>query len=72
VVNWLHSLSIGSLLFVTCAGMALVTVAIYLVVTRLATAGQRDALTAVSPGMLPPMALVFGLLIGFSGSRRVD
>jgi hypothetical protein len=65
VVNWLHSLSIGSLLFVTCAGMALVTVAIYLVVTRLATAGQRDALTAVSPGMLPPMALVFGLLIGF-------
>jgi hypothetical protein len=65
VVNWLHSLSMVSLLLVTCAGMALVTVAIYLVVTRLAAAGQRDALTAVSPGMLPPMALVFGLLIGF-------
>ncbi len=65
VVNWLHSLSIVSLLLVTCAATALVTVAIYVIVTRLAAAGQRDALTAVSPGLLPPMALVFGLLIGF-------
>jgi hypothetical protein len=65
VVNWLHSLSIFSLLLVTCAAAALVTVAIYLMVTRLAAAGQRDTLTAVSPGLLPPMALVFGLLIGF-------
>jgi len=65
VVNWLHSLSIVSLLLVTCAAAALVTAAIYLIVTRLAAAGQRDALTAVSPGLLPPLALVFGLLIGF-------
>jgi Protein of unknown function (DUF4239) len=65
VVNWLHSLSIVSLLLVTCAATALVTVAIYLIVTRLAAGGQSDTLTAVSPGLLPPMALVFGLLIGF-------
>lgn len=65
VVTWLHSLSIVSLLLVTCAATALVTAAIYVIVTRLAAAGQRDALTAVSPGLLPPMALVFGLLIGF-------
>ena len=65
MVNWLHSLSIVSLLLVTCAATALVTVAIYLIVTRLAAAGQRDALSAVSPGLLPPLALVFGLLIGF-------
>ena len=62
MVNWLHSLSIVSLLLVTCAATALVTVAIYLIVTRLDAAGQRDALTAVSPGLLPPLALVFGLL----------
>ena len=65
VVNWLHSLSIVSLLLVTCAATALVTAAIYVIVTRLAAAGQRDALAAVSPGLLPPLALVFGLLIGF-------
>ena len=34
VVNWLHSLSIVSLLLVTCAAAALVTVAIYVVVIR--------------------------------------
>jgi hypothetical protein len=65
VVNWLHSLPILSLLLVTCAATGVVTVAIYVVVTRLAAAGQRDALSAVSPGLLPPLALVFGLLIGF-------
>jgi hypothetical protein len=65
VVDWLHSLSIVSLLLVVCAATALVTVAIYVIVTRLAAAGQRDTLAAVSPGLLPPMALVFGLLIGF-------
>jgi len=65
VVNWLHSLSILSLLLVTCAATAVVTVAIYVILTRLAAAGQRDALSAVSPGLLPPLALVFGLLIGF-------
>jgi hypothetical protein len=65
VIDWLHSLSIVSLVLVVCAATALVTVAIYLIVTRLAAAGQRDTLAALSPGMLPPMALVFGLLVGF-------
>ena len=64
MVNWLHSLSIVSLLLVTCAATALVTVAIYVIVTRLAAAGRRDALAAAA-GLLPPLALVFGLLIGF-------
>jgi hypothetical protein len=65
VIDWLQGLSIVSLVLVVCAGMALVTVAIYVVVTRLAAAGQGDALAAVSPGFLPPMSLVFGLLVGF-------
>ena len=64
VIDWLHSLSIVWLVLVVCAATALVTVAIYVSVTRLAAAGHVD-LGAVSPGLLPPMALVFGLLIGF-------
>src|SRR6476469_10005959 len=60
-----HSLSIASLRPGPCAAAAVVTVAIYVIVTRLAAGGQRDAVTAVSPGLLPPLALVFGLLIGF-------
>jgi hypothetical protein len=65
VVDWMHSLSIVSLVLVVCAGTALVTLAIHAIVDRLAAAGHRDALAAVSPGMLPPIALVFGLLVGF-------
>ena len=64
MIDWLHSLSIVALVVVVCAATALVTVAIYFAVTRLA-AGQRDSLSGVSPGMLPPLALVFGLLVGF-------
>ena len=65
MVAWLHSLSIVWLLLVVCAATALVTVAIYLAMAHLAAGEHREALGAVSPGMLPPMALVFGLLIGF-------
>jgi hypothetical protein len=65
VIDWLHSLSIVWLAVVVCLATALVTVAIYVVVTRLVAAGKGDALAAVSPGFLPPMSLVFGLLVGF-------
>ena len=65
MVDWLHSLSMVSLVLVVCAATAIVTLAIFVTVTRLAAAGQSDALAAVSPGLLPPMALVFGLLVGF-------
>jgi len=65
VINWLHSLSIVSLVLVVCAAAALVTVVIYVIVTRLVAAGRGDALAVVSPGLLPPMSLVFGLLVGF-------
>jgi hypothetical protein len=39
--------------------------AIYLCVTALATGGRAVAFKAVSPGLLPPMGLLFGLLVGF-------
>ena len=65
MVDWLHSLSMVSLVLVVCAATAIVTLAIFVTVTRLAAAGHSDALAAVSPGLLPPMALVFGLLVGF-------
>jgi hypothetical protein len=65
MIDWLHGLPVVSLVAVVCLATAIVTGAIFLGVSRLATAGQRDALAAVSPGMLPPMSLVFGLLVGF-------
>src|SRR6476659_1863084 len=37
----------------------------YLVVTRLAVNGRAKAFKAVSPGMLPPLGILFALLVGF-------
>lgn len=65
MIDWLHSLSIVWLVLVVCAATALGTIAIFLTATRLAASGHRDAMAGLSPGMLPPMSLVFGLLVGF-------
>jgi uncharacterized protein DUF4239 len=43
----------------------LVTAAIYLIVTGLAVDDQARAFKALSPGMLPPLGIIFGLLVGF-------
>jgi hypothetical protein len=39
--------------------------AIYLLVMRLATGERGRAFAQVSPGMLPPLGIIFGLLVGF-------
>src|SRR5262249_23363307 len=43
----------------------LVAGGIYLVVTKLALTGWARAFKAVSPGMLPPLGILFALLVGF-------
>jgi hypothetical protein len=43
----------------------LVAGGIYLVVTRLAVEERARAFKAVSPGLLPPLGIIFGLLVGF-------
>jgi hypothetical protein len=51
--------------FVIFVGIYLVTAAIYLTVTRLAVGDRARAFKALSPGMLPPLGIIFGLLVGF-------
>lgn len=43
----------------------LITGGIYLLVTRLAVNERARAFKAVSPGMLPPLGILFALLVGF-------
>src|ERR1700755_792511 len=47
------------------AGIYVVTGAIYLIVIVLAVGDRARAFKAVSPGMLPPLGIIFGLLVGF-------
>ena len=61
----LDDLSTGWLVLVVLATMYAIAAAIYFCVTALASGGRAVAFKAVSPGLLPPMGLLFGLLVGF-------
>src|SRR5215212_5931394 len=63
--GWLPNLPVVWIGLVVLAGMALLTAAIYAVVMLLAEGERAAALKAVSPGMLPPMGILFALIVGF-------
>jgi hypothetical protein len=42
---------------------------VYIVVVLLAAGKRREAFKAFSPGMLPPMGLLFGLIVGFLAAQ---
>ena len=63
--DWLPNLPVVWIGLIVLAGMALLTTAIYLVAMRLAAGEHAEALKAVSPGMLPPMGILFALIVGF-------
>jgi hypothetical protein len=64
MLDWLTKLPVIWIAVVVLAGMALLTGAIYAAVMRLADE-RAEALKAVSPGMLPPMGILFALIVGF-------
>jgi uncharacterized protein DUF4239 len=61
----LHDLPFGWSIVILFAGTFAVTAGIYLTVFRLVGGEWAPALKGVSPGMLPPLGLVFGLIVGF-------
>ena len=71
--DWLHSLSVPWLAVLVFAVTTLITAGIYLAVIALAADERRGAaFKGVSPGMLPPLGLVFGLLVGFLAVQAWD
>ena len=65
MIGWLHELPVIWLALVVFAAMALITATILFTVVRLAAGDRGAAVNAVSPGMLPPMAVVFSLTVAF-------
>jgi len=68
-MGWLHDLSIGWLTLVVLAAMYLVAAAIFVVVMALAKGRRAQAFRAVSSGLLPPMGVLFALLVGFLAAQ---
>jgi hypothetical protein len=65
VVDWLHDLSTIWLALVVLGLAYLCAATICLTVLALATGPRAQAFKAVSPGLLPPMGLLFGPIVGF-------
>ena len=62
--DWLLNLPV-LWMAVVVAATYLFAASIYWVVTRLAVNDRARAFKAVSPGMLPPLGILFALLVGF-------
>jgi Protein of unknown function (DUF4239) len=69
VAGWLNDLSSLWLAVVVFGFAYIVAAAIYVAVLALANGRTAQAFKAVSPGMLPPMGLLFGLLVGFLAAQ---
>jgi hypothetical protein len=69
MTNWLFGLPVPWMAVVILGAVYLGTAAIYLLVTALAVGERARAFKAVSPGVLPPMAIIFALLVGFLSAQ---
>jgi cytochrome bd-type quinol oxidase subunit 2 len=63
--SWLLNLPVVWMGVLILGATYAVTAALYLLITALATGERARAFKAISAGMLPPLAIVFALLVGF-------
>jgi hypothetical protein len=63
--NWLLNLPLFWMAVIVLAATYLVTAGVYWLVIKLAVGDRARAFKAVSPGMLPPLGILFALLVGF-------
>jgi uncharacterized protein DUF4239 len=69
VQDWLLDLPLLLMALIIFGGTYLVVAGIWLVVTRSAVDDRGRAFKALSPGMLPPLGIIFGLLVGFTAAQ---
>lgn len=68
-MNWLFNLPLVWMALAIILTTYLITSVIYAIVTRLAVGDRGKAFKALSPGMLPPLGIIFGLLVGFIAAQ---
>ena len=69
MIEWLSHLPVAWMAVVVFVATGLVTSAIYAVVMALATGERARAFKAMSPVMLTPLAVVFGLIVAFLAAQ---
>ena len=67
--EWVYHLPVVWMAVLVLAMTALVTSLIHATVMRLAVEQRARAFKAISPGLLPPLGIVFGLLVAFLSAQ---
>jgi hypothetical protein len=67
--EWLHNLPLPWMALFVFGVAYLITWGIYRVVTTLAVGERGRAFKGISPGMLPPLGIIFGLLVAFLAAQ---
>jgi len=67
--DWLHNLPIVWMALVVFGFTYLVTAGIYALVTVLADGERGRSFKSVSPGMLSPLGIIFGLFVAFTAAQ---
>src|SRR5260370_11434133 len=67
--DWLHNLPVAWMALVVVGATYLVAAAIYAVVMGLAVGERARSFKAFSPGMLPPLGILFGLFVAFTAAQ---
>jgi hypothetical protein len=70
--TWLHNLPLWQMTLVTFGATYLAAAAIHVVTGWLAAGPHRRSFMAVSPGLLSPIGVIFGLLMAFTAAQVWD
>lgn len=69
MIDWLQNLPVAWMALVVFGGTYLSAGVIYWVVTTLAVGERARAFKGISPGMLPPLGIIFGLFVAFVAAQ---
>src|SRR6266700_2412537 len=67
--DWLHSLPVLWMAILVFGFTYLVTAGIYAVITVFAVGERARSFKAISPGLLPPLGIIFGLFVVFTAAQ---
>jgi hypothetical protein len=67
--DWVHTLPVGWMAVVVLGATYLAAAGIYSIVMALARGDRVRAFKAVSPGLLPPLGIIFGLFVAFLAAQ---
>src|SRR5882762_6682503 len=67
--DWFHELPVSWMALLVFGFTYLLALAIHAGVAALARSGRAKSFKAVSPGMLPPLGILFGLFVAFTAAQ---